>query len=88
MNTAQDNNYVQAKIGVLCTDGITLINIAIDTVTGGMQIDTTSTIGFTPGSIDFRNQNYRPCWLATNSVDGTTIPIFVNSAGAILVDMI
>lgn len=87
MNTAKDNNFVPAKIGVLCTDGITLVNIAIDTTTGGMKVDTTSTIEFTPGSIDFRNQNYRPCWMAQNSVDGTPIPIFVNASGAILVDM-
>lgn len=87
MNTAKDQNAVPAKIGVWCEDGVTLINIAIDASSGGIKVDITSTIGFTPGSIDFRNENYRPCWMAQNSVDGTPIPIFVNSDGAVLVDL-
>lgn len=81
-----DANWVKAKLGVLCTDGVTLVPIAVDPVLGGVMTDTASTIGFTPGSIDFRDQNYQPCWMATNSVDGTPIPIFVNANGAILVD--
>lgn len=85
MEAPHDQNWVKAKLGVLCTDGVTLVPIAVDAATGGVMIDTTSTIGFTPGSIDFRDQNYQPCWMARNSVDGTTIPIFVNAQGAILV---
>lgn len=85
MEAPHDQNWVKAKLGVLCTDGITLIPIAIDPATGGLTTDTVSTIGFTPGSIDFRDQNYQPCWMAQNSVDGTPIPIFVNASGAILV---
>lgn len=80
-----DQNRVKAKLGVWCVDGVTVIPIAIDATTGGMKVDTTSTIGFTPGTLDFRDKNYQPCWMAQNSIDGTPIPIFVNSAGAILV---
>lgn len=80
-----DQNWVKAKLGVWCVDGVTTIPIAINPENGGVLVDETSTIGFTPGSIDFRDQNYQPCWLAQNSVDGTPIPIFVNADGAILI---
>lgn len=86
-NAIHDNNNVPVKMGVLCTDGITLIPIKISSVNGGFAIDSVSTIGFTPGSIDFRDANYRPCWMGVNSVDGTPIPLFVNADGAVLVDM-
>lgn len=85
MEAPHDQNWVKAKLGVLCTDGVTVIPIAIDSVTGGVEIDTVSTIGFTPGSIDFRDQNYQACWMAQNSSDGTSIPIFVNASGAVLI---
>jgi hypothetical protein len=86
-NAIHDANRVFSKLGVLCTDGVTLVPIAIDASTGAIKVDTTSAIGFTPGSIDFRDENYRPCWMAQNADDGTPIPIFVNAEGAILVDM-
>jgi len=86
-NAIHEQNSIFAKIGVLCTDGVTLVPIKIDAATGGIMVDTTSTIGFTPGSIDFRDENYRPCWMAQNADDGTPIPIFVNADGAVLVDL-
>ncbi len=87
MNAPHDQNRVKAKLGVWCEDGRTLIPIAIDPSNGGMLMDTTSSIGFTPGSIDFRDDNYQPCWMATNSDTGVPIPIFVNADGAVLVDL-
>lgn len=87
MEAPHDQNWVKAKLGVWCVDGRTLIPIAIDAATGYMTTDQSSTIGFTPGSIDFRDQNYQPCWMAANSVDGTPIPFFVNADGAVLIDI-
>ena len=87
MEAPRDQNHVPAKLGVWCVDGTTVIPIAIDAATGGMHLDATSTIGFTPGSIDFRDQNYVACWMAEDSVTGAPIPIFVNADGAVLVDM-
>lgn len=86
-NAPHDQNQVKAKLGVLCTDGVTLIPIAIDSTNGGIMVDSTSTIGFTPGTIDFRDKNYQPCWMAQNADDGTPIPIFVNASGAVLIDI-
>lgn len=85
-NAPKDQNYVKARLGVLCTDGVTLVPIGVDSVGGGVMVDVVSTIGFTPGSIDFRGANYAPCLMAVNSVDGSPIPIFVNSSGGILID--
>lgn len=84
-NAPHDGNFQKAKLGVWCVDGVTLIPIAIGT-DGGVMLDTTSSIGFTPGSIDFRDENYQPCWMAQTSTTGVPIPIFVNSSGAILVE--
>lgn len=86
MNAPHDQNRVKAKLGVLCTDGVTLVPISIDPGNGGLMVDLVSTIGFTPGSIDFRDENYQPCWMAENADDGSPIPIFVNADGAVLVD--
>lgn len=87
MNTQRDQNHVTSKLGVLCTDGMTLIPIAINPINGGVKVDTISVISFTPGSIDFRDENYRACWIAQNSVSGLPIPIFVNANGAVLMDI-
>lgn len=85
MEAPHDQNWIKAKLGVLCTDGVTLVPIAIDSATGNVKVDSVSTIGFTPGSIDFRDKNYSACWMAQNSSNGKSIPIFVNAQGAILV---
>lgn len=87
MNAPHDANRVPAKLGVLFSDGVTVIPITVDSVTGGMMVNTVDTIAFVPGTIDFRDANYNACWMAQNSVDGTPIPIFVDATGAVLVDM-
>lgn len=80
-----DQNWVSAKIGVLCTDGITLVPLAINPATGGISVDLISSIGFTPGSIDFNAAHYENVWRGVSSVDGTSIPLFVNASGALLI---
>lgn len=85
MQAPHDQNTVKAKLGVLCTDGVTLVPIAINNLNGGFEIDATSTTTFGSDSIDFRDQNYQPCWMASRVSDGTPIPVFVNAQGAILI---
>lgn len=86
-NAPLDQNHVAGKLGVWCVDGMTVIPIAIDSSTGALMVNTTDTIGFIPGTIDFRDENYKPCWMAQDSVDGSPIPIFVDADGAVLIDM-
>lgn len=85
MNAIRDNNHIAVKLGVLCTDGVTLIPIAID-ASGNVKVDTVSTVSVDLSTIDFRDSNYVPCWMGVNSITGLPCPIFVNASGAILVD--
>lgn len=82
-----DQNFVKPKYGVLCTDGVTLVPIAVDPDTGGIMIDTTSTISYSPEDFSPRDGNYTPAWLGESSVDGSVLPINVNAQGAILIDL-
>lgn len=86
MNAPADQNYVRSKMGVLNTDGITLVTIKIDESNGGMKINTTDTISFTMTPISPRDENYNKVmlWVGT---DGLTYPWVVDSSGKVLVDM-
>lgn len=88
-NAIRDQNHVPTKLAVLNTDtvqGTNKVRIAIDSVTGGMKTDTTSTISFTMVPVDAQDENYVDCWLAVSSVDGLTYPLVATSDGAVLVD--
>jgi len=84
-NASADQNFVRGKLGVLNTDGITTIPIAIDEATGGMKIDATSTISFTMTPIAPGDENYNKV-LLWEGTDGLTYPWVVNSDGAVLID--
>lgn len=72
-------------MGILNTDGVTPVPIALDPVTGAMKTDKVSTIGFSPSDIAPRDENAVPVLMATSSVDGTAIPVYVNSDGEVLI---
>lgn len=84
-NAKRDNNHVETKLGVLFSDGVTLVPIALD-ASGLVMVNTTDTIGFTPNPIALKDENFENVLLAENSVDGTTIPVYVDATGAILID--
>lgn len=86
MNAPIDKNFVKTALGVWCVDGVTTIPIAIDPATGAVQVDTVSTISFSPEDIAPRDENAEPVLLAESSVDGSAIPVYVNADGAILID--
>ena len=77
-------------IGLSSTDGVTPVRIKLNASSGGLMIDTTTTIGFTPRNCSKMDENDVPTRTGISSVDGTTIiPVFVNpSTGAVLVDLI
>lgn len=82
----RDQNFVTTKLGVLCTDGVTTIPIAINASNGCVLVDTTSSIS--PAAQNGRRDgNFRAAWMGVDSSDGTTpVPIYVNASGAILID--
>jgi len=84
-NAPHDQNFVKAKLGVLCTDGVTTIPISINETTGGVIFDTVSTISYTPVPISPRDENFQHVLLAEGT-DGLAYPINVNASGEILVD--
>lgn len=84
-NASRDNNHVTSLLGVLYSDGVTLIPIAIDG-SGHVKTDTTNVIGFTPSQISPKDENYVNVLMAVDSTDPTKLcPVYVNSSGAILI---
>lgn len=85
----RDENSVPAKLAVLNTDsvqGANLVPIQIDASSGGLEIDTVSTISFAMVPVDPRDGNYAGCWLFQGT-DGLTYPAVATAAGALLIDM-
>jgi len=86
-NAPRDNNYVPVLMGVLNTDGTTLVPIAVSSTSNGVKFDLSATISFTPSSIALRDANNVTILMGVSSADGVTpLPVSVTSSGAILVD--
>jgi len=90
-NAPHDQNNVKAKLGVLFSDGVTLVPIAINPTNGGVKVNTTDTVSPTILALVAnktpRDNNFDPAWEAvSSSVSTTTYPIFVDSSGAVLID--
>lgn len=83
-NAPADQNFVRAKMGVLNTDGTTLVTIKVNESNGGMKVNTTDTISFTMTPIDRRDENFKAC-LLWEGTDGLTYPWVVNSSGEVLI---
>lgn len=81
----KDGNFIRGKLGVLNTDGVTTIPIAINEATGAMKITTSATISFTMTPLAPRDANYNKCMLFVGS-DGLTYPWVCDENGAVLVD--
>lgn len=85
-NAIKDQNNVPVWLGVLCTDGVTLVPIAIDSVTGYVKTDEVSTISFTPNQVALRDENHKHVVMAVDWTDDTKLcPLYVNASGAVLV---
>lgn len=85
MNAPKDGNFIRGRLGVLNTDGVTTIPIAINESSGGMKINTIDTVQVTLQPISPRDENYNKCMLFVGS-DGLTYPWVVDADGAVLVD--
>ncbi len=85
MNAPKDGNFVRGRLGILNTDGVTTIPIAINESNGGMKINTVDTISFTMTPLSPEDENYRRCMLFVGS-DGLTYPWVCDSSGAVLIE--
>jgi hypothetical protein len=84
----KDDNSYSAWTGLSSSDGVTPVRIQVNPSNGGMLIDTTTTISFTPRNNAVEDANSVPSKMGVSSVDGVTpIPVYVNPlTGAVLVD--
>lgn len=84
----RDDNSVPAWLGISSVDGVTPVPIQINAVTGGMKIDTMTTISFSPIDVAGRDENTAESVLAQNETADNILPVYVNPAtGAVLIDM-
>lgn len=82
----RDQNHQPVWLAASYLDGVTPVPIVIGSVSGGVKVDTTHTIGFTPTPIDPRDANHVPFICALGD-DGNVYPLFADPAtGAVLVD--
>jgi len=86
MQAPADQNFVRAKMGVLNTDGVTLVTIKIDESNGGMMVNETDTISFTMTPIDQRDENFNKV-LLWEGTDGLIYPWVCNANGEVLIDL-
>ncbi len=86
-NAVRDQNTIPSRLGVLRTDGVTLIPIACDeTNFNSMKVNTVDTITVTWPSISPKDENYVGCMMFVGS-DGLTYPWAVDADGKVLIDM-
>ena len=90
----RDQNYVHSKLGVLFSDGVTLVPIKINPANDGVMVNTTDTVDaailalYDNGKAIPRDANNIPAWSAQSDSDpSVSYPIFVDADGAILVDL-
>lgn len=81
-----DENRVKVWLAASYLDGTTPVPIQIDSSNGGVKVDTTHSIGFTPTPIDPRDANHTP-FICAEGDDGNVYPLFADPAtGAVLID--
>lgn len=87
MNAQRDENNVPTIIGVLNTNGSTIIPIKSDPITKGLKVDDDS-IGTDNGpDRALHDDNFVPTLLAVSSVDGVTpVAVYTDSSGNLLID--
>lgn len=88
-----DQNTVKGKLGVLFSDGETLVPIAVDPVNGGMRVNMVDTVDpsilalYAAGKPIPRDANHQPAWCAESDADPSVIfPVFVDADGAVLIE--
>jgi len=86
MEAPADQNHIRSKMGVLNTDGRTLVTIKINESNGGMMINTIDTISFTMTPIAPRDENFNKV-LLWQGTDGLAYPWVVNAQGQVLIAM-
>lgn len=86
MQTPRDNNRVPALMGVLYSDGVTLVPIAIN-ASGEIETEEVLTLSAPLPTVAGRDENRETVLMGVSSVDGTTlVPVFVTVSGKVLIE--
>lgn len=89
MNASRDNNFITGKLACLNSDivqGTNLVRIKINSSTGGIKINTTSSVQFTMQPISPKDQNYANCWMFQGTND-LIYPAVADANGALLISL-
>ena len=93
-NALRDQNFITSQLGVLFSDGVTLVPIKIDSSNSGVSVDIVNVVDasilalYEAGKAIPRDTNGVPAWSAQSNTDATiSYPVFVNSNGEILIDL-
>lgn len=84
----RDDNGYPSWAGISCVDGVTIVPIQFNPATGGMMIDSTTVISFTPTKINTVGET--PFIQGVSTADGkTALPFYVNPTnGGVLINLI
>lgn len=83
-NAIHDENRVKVWLGVLNTDPTVTVPIAIFSVNGGILVNNTDVISFTPDQVAIRDEDWEAVLMGEDE-NGNPCPVFVDATGAILV---
>lgn len=85
INAIHDENRVKVWLGVLFSDPTRTIPIAVDPINGGVKVNTTDVIAFTPSEVAIRDEDWHAVMMGEDE-NGNPCPVFVDASGAILID--
>jgi len=87
-NAAKDQNGVSTLLGVLDTDGETLVRVKVNVSSNNsLQVDDNTTGSDNGPSISPRDDNFVPALIAVSSVDGVTpVVVYADTNGKLLID--
>jgi len=86
-NAKRDENNATTIIGVLNTDGATIVPVEANVVTHALSVDNDTTGSDNGPERALRDENSVTTLLAVSSVDGVTlVPLYVDSTGKLLID--
>ena len=88
MNAKKDENGVSTLLGVLNTDGETLVRVKVNAGSNNsLKVDDNTTGSDNGPDIAPRDQNFIPAVMALSSVDGVTpVVVYSDSNGNLLID--
>jgi len=87
-NAKKDNNGVSTLLGVLDSDGDTLMCVKVNpSSNNALQVEDNTTGSDNGPSISPRDDNFVPALIAVSSVDGVTpVVVYADSNGKLLID--